>query len=78
MSENRSEFNGKLCLVTGAGQGIGLACAKSLLAQGARVIACDVTQLALDVFQQSLPECQQSNTLLVPSQGTCYTCFFCA
>ncbi|MEF1167377.1 2,3-dihydro-2,3-dihydroxybenzoate dehydrogenase [Vibrio campbellii] len=66
MSENRSEFNGKLCLVTGAGQGIGLACAKSLLAQGARVIACDVTQLALDAFQQSLPECQQSNTLLVP------------
>ncbi len=29
MSENRSEFNGKLCLVTGAGQGIGLACAKA-------------------------------------------------
>ncbi|MEF1265911.1 2,3-dihydro-2,3-dihydroxybenzoate dehydrogenase, partial [Vibrio campbellii] len=33
MSENRSEFNGKLSLVTGPGQGIRLACAKSLLAQ---------------------------------------------
>ncbi len=46
MSENVSEINGKLCLVTGAGQGIGLACTKSLLAQGAQVIACDLTVLA--------------------------------
>ncbi|MEF1305684.1 SDR family NAD(P)-dependent oxidoreductase, partial [Vibrio owensii] len=58
MSENCSEFDSKLCLVTGAGQGIGLACAKSLLAQNARVIACDVTQKALDALQQSLPSDQ--------------------
>ena len=66
MSENRSEFDSKLCLVTGAGQGIGLACAKSLLAQNARVIACDVTQKALDALQQSLPSDQQQRTTLLP------------
>ncbi len=66
MSENLSEFNGKLCLVTGAGQGIGLACAKSLLAQGARVIACDVTVKALLNLVQSVPEDQQLRTTLLP------------
>ncbi|YCO02866.1 2,3-dihydro-2,3-dihydroxybenzoate dehydrogenase [Vibrio sp. VNB-15] len=66
MSEHRSEFKGKLCLVTGAGQGIGLACTKSLLEQGARVIACDVTQTSLDALKQSLPENLKPQTLLIP------------
>ncbi len=66
MSANLSEFNGKLCLVTGAGQGIGLACAKSLLAHGARVIACDITEKALLNLVQSVPEDQQLRTTLLP------------
>ncbi|CAH1529603.1 Vibriobactin-specific 2,3-dihydro-2,3-dihydroxybenzoate dehydrogenase [Vibrio jasicida] len=66
MRENRSEFYGKLCLVTGAGQGIGLACTKSLLDQGAHVIACDVTQATLDELQQNLSTNQQQCTTLLP------------
>ncbi|EDP57117.1 2,3-dihydro-2,3-dihydroxybenzoate dehydrogenase [Vibrio sp. AND4] len=66
MIKNCSDFSGKLCLVTGAGQGIGLACTKSLLAQGARVIACDVTHSALDSLQLSLTDQLRSQTLLVP------------
>ncbi len=66
MNENRSEFNGKLCLVTGAGQGIGLACARSLLAQGAHVIACDVTEQALTNLVHTLPNEQRANTTLLP------------
>ncbi|UYI47967.1 2,3-dihydro-2,3-dihydroxybenzoate dehydrogenase [Vibrio natriegens] len=66
MNENRSEFNGKLCLVTGAAQGIGLACARSLLAQGAHVIACDVTEQALMNLVHTLPNEQHANTTLLP------------
>ncbi|AEX21310.1 2,3-dihydro-2,3-dihydroxybenzoate dehydrogenase [Vibrio sp. EJY3] len=66
MNENRSEFNGKLCLVTGAGQGIGLACAKSLLAQGAQVIACDVSEQTLMNLMSSIPDEQQVRTTLLP------------
>ena len=66
MNENRSEFHGKLCLVTGAGQGIGLACAKSLLAQGAHVIACDVSEQTLMNLMSSIPDGQQVKTTLLP------------
>ena len=65
MSEKLSEFSDKLCLVTGAGQGIGLACAKSLLAQGAHVIACDVTEKSLMNLTQTLPKDQQQRTTLL-------------
>ncbi len=66
MSKNSAEFKGKLCLVTGAGQGIGLACAKSLLEQEATVIACDMTQRSLEAFKLSLPKKYQDRTLLLP------------
>ncbi len=62
MSEKLSDFSGKLCLVTGAGQGIGLACAKSFLTQGAHVIACDVSEAALNHLLQSVPKEQQQRT----------------
>lgn len=65
MSEKLSEFSNKLCLVTGAGQGIGLACAKSLLAQGAHVIASDVTEKSLVNLTQSLPKEQQQRITLL-------------
>jgi NAD(P)-dependent dehydrogenase (short-subunit alcohol dehydrogenase family) len=40
----RYELNGRVALVTGAGQGIGLAVAESLLGRGARVALVDVNQ----------------------------------
>ena len=41
-------LNGKTCLVTAAGQGIGRACALMMAAEGARVIATDVNVAALE------------------------------
>ena len=41
---------GKTAVVTAAGQGIGLAIAEMFAAQGAKVIATDVNQQALDAI----------------------------
>jgi 2-keto-3-deoxy-L-fuconate dehydrogenase len=41
-------LNGKICLVTAAGQGIGRASALSMLAEGAKVYATDVNDAALE------------------------------
>ena len=40
-------LNGKTCLVTAAGQGIGRASALAMLAEGAQVYATDVNEAAL-------------------------------
>ena len=45
METNR--FAGKLAVVTGAASGIGLCTTKELIRQGARVIMCDVNEVAL-------------------------------
>ena len=66
MQENLSIFADKLCLVTGAGQGIGLSCTKRLLAQGARVIACDLDRSTLEDLYESLSKVQQDRTTLLP------------
>lgn len=42
VGERSLRFAGKIALVTGAGSGIGLACAARLAAEGARVIAADL------------------------------------
>lgn len=39
-------LQGKTALVTGAARGIGLACARELLKEGARVAVCDVDAAA--------------------------------
>jgi NAD(P)-dependent dehydrogenase (short-subunit alcohol dehydrogenase family) len=43
------EYNGTICVVTGAASGIGLACARAFVAEGATVVASDVDVAALDL-----------------------------
>lgn len=45
-------LTGKTCLLTAAGQGIGLASARAMAAEGARVIATDINEAALAVLAE--------------------------
>ena len=45
---DRTEFSGKVALVTGAGSGIGEACALALAARGARVVLADIDLAAAE------------------------------
>ena len=47
-------LKGKKILITGAGAGIGLACAKAFVTAGADVAICDVEQVRLDEALASL------------------------
>ena len=47
-------FEGKVVLVTGAGSGIGAACVRRLFAEGATVIAVDVTEEAANTIVSEL------------------------
>lgn len=54
------ELNGKVAAITGAASGIGLECAKTLLAAGATVVLIDraeerLTQLALELGPRAIP-----------------------
>ena len=48
-------FVGKTAIVTGAGAGIGLATARRLVDEGARVVAADISAERLDALTASLP-----------------------
>jgi 2,3-dihydro-2,3-dihydroxybenzoate dehydrogenase len=52
-----SELEGQTALVTGASQGIGLAVARALIEQGARVIATDIQPDVLRLTRE-LPSCE--------------------
>ena len=47
------KLEGKVCIITGAGQGIGLATARKFAQEGAIVIVCDVRQSAVDAAVQA-------------------------
>jgi len=48
-------LKGKIALVTGAASGIGLETCKSFLREGAKVIFCDINDLALQKIDDELP-----------------------
>ena len=48
-----NRFEGKICIVTGAGSGIGRAIALGLLAEGATVVANDIREAGLKEFEDS-------------------------
>ncbi|CDZ48933.1 SDR family NAD(P)-dependent oxidoreductase [Neorhizobium galegae] len=49
------DLNGKTALITGGSKGIGLACAQSLLSEGARVVICSRSQANIDAALAKLP-----------------------
>ncbi len=53
---NQYDFDGEVAIVTGAGQGIGLACAKRLAASGAKVSLWDIDKGFLEAAQAEIGE----------------------
>ena len=49
----KSEYDGKIALVTGAASGIGKACVEAFASEGAAVIALDINPKIKDTFEQS-------------------------
>jgi NAD(P)-dependent dehydrogenase (short-subunit alcohol dehydrogenase family) len=50
---SRSEFEGKIALVTGAASGIGRACANALVQKGAAVVALDINPDVVNLFSSA-------------------------
>ena len=48
-------LEGKVCIITGAAQGIGLATARKFASEGATVVVCDVRQAGVD---EAVKQCQ--------------------
>jgi NAD(P)-dependent dehydrogenase (short-subunit alcohol dehydrogenase family) len=49
------DLNGKIALVTGGSKGIGLACARSLASEGARIVISSRSQANIDTALQQIP-----------------------
>jgi 3-oxoacyl-[acyl-carrier protein] reductase len=54
MNMMRKRFDGKVAIVTGAGQGMGRQVALDLAAEGARIVACDIVSEGLDSLQKDI------------------------
>ncbi len=62
MNASNLRFAGRVALITGGASGIGLACAKRLVTEGARVVLWDIDQDRLDAHGAAIGEsalCQQ-------------------
>ena len=59
-------LGGKVCLITGGAQGIGEACARLFLEQGARVVVVDVHKERGESLQSQL-QAQGHNILFIAS-----------
>ena len=60
---SKPRLAGKVAIITGAGQGIGLATALKFASEGATVVACDIKQQQVDAVTQ------QCRALGVPAMG---------
>jgi 3-oxoacyl-[acyl-carrier protein] reductase len=65
---NKLDFEGRVAVVTGGAQGIGLAVAQRLVASGARVCVWDVTQQHLDEARAVLGTAAQAIRVDVTSE----------
>ena len=61
------EFKDTISLVTGAGSGIGLACAQALLQQGGRLVLNDLDADRLEQAQQTLVKCASDSAARIMS-----------
>ena len=50
---HQGKLSGKIALITGANSGIGKACVKKFLAEGAKVVASDITQIDLAEYDNA-------------------------
>ena len=70
---NQGKLSGKIALITGANSGIGKACVKKFLDDGAKVLASDITQIDLaeyDTDQVTSFKCDVTKSSEVESMIT--------
>ena len=60
------KLEGKVCIITGAGQGIGLATARRFAAEGAVVVVCDLRQADVDA---AVADCRRGGSAAQRSTG---------
>lgn len=65
MNMMRKRFEGKVAIITGAGQGMGRQVALDMAAEGAKILACDIVSEGIDSLQQDI-EASNGQCLSLP------------